>query len=134
VKIPPVKANKFQIEMLRKYAFFNFAKRYAINHKIGKDFQVEDAVMKEFREFLDSEKVQYTEADLKENEAWVRSSIKSELFVGAFGQRIGMQVQAEADPVVMKALELIPKAKELADTARKTIAARNHAQLPAQSD
>jgi len=134
VKIPPVKANKFQIEMLRKYAFFNFAKRYAINHKIGKDFQVEDAVMKEFREFLDSEKVQYTEADLKENDAWVRSSIKSELFVGAFGQRIGMQVQAEADPVVIKALELIPKAKELADTARKTIAAHNNTRLSAQSD
>ena len=131
VKIPPVKANKFQEEVLRKYAFFNFAKHYSIDHKIDQSFQVDDVVMQEFRKFLTDEKVPYTEKDLQENNDWVRSSIKSELFVGAFGQREGMQVQAEADPVVLKALELMPKAKELADTARKTIAERNQARLTA---
>jgi carboxyl-terminal processing protease len=132
VKIPPIKANKFQIGLLQKYAFFNFAKHYSLSHKIEKNFGVDDAVMKEFRDFLDSEKIPYTDKDLAENNGWVRSSIKSELFVGAFGQREGMQVQAEADPVVLKALELIPKAKELADNARRTIAEHNQARLAAE--
>jgi len=88
-------------------------------------------VLQEFRNFLNDAKLPYTEKDLVENNDWVRSSIKSELFVGAFGQQEGMRVQAEADPNVLKALELMPKAKELADNARKTINEHNQARLAA---
>jgi hypothetical protein len=35
-----------------------------------------------------------------------------------------LRVRAEADPQVLKALELLPKAKDLADTAKKVIAQR----------
>ncbi|MGC2209606.1 MAG: S41 family peptidase [Candidatus Korobacteraceae bacterium] len=131
VKIAPPKANKFQEELLRKYAFFNFAKHYSISHKVDRSFQVDDAVMKEFKDFLAENKLPYTDKDLAENNEWVRASIKSELFVGAFGQQSGMQVQAEADPVVLKALDLMPQAKELADNARKIIAEHNQARLAA---
>jgi carboxyl-terminal processing protease len=131
VKIAAPKANKLQEELLRKYAFFNFAKHYSISHKIDKSFQVDDGVLREFRSFLDENKIAYTDKELAENNDWVRSSIKSELFVGAFGQQQGMQVQAESDAMVLKALELIPKAKELADSARKTIAEHNQARLAA---
>ena len=134
VKIAPLKANKFQEEFLRKYAFFNFSKHYAITHKIDKSFQVDDAVLQEFRTFLNDAKLPFTEKDLVENNDWVRSSIKSELFVGAFGQQEGLRVQAEADPSVLKALELMPKAKELADNARRTIAEHNQARLTAPSN
>lgn len=134
VKIAPLKANKFQEELLRKYAFFNFSKHYSITHKIDKSFQVDDAVLQEFRTFLNDSKLPFTEKDLVENNDWVRSSIKSELFVGAFGQQEGLRVQAEADPSVLKALELMPKAKELADNARRTIAEHNQARLSAPSN
>ncbi len=134
VKIAPTKANKFQEELLRKYAFFNFSKHYSISHKIEKNFQVDDGVMQEFRAFLTEAKLPYTEKDLADNNEWVRSSIKTELFVGAFGQQEGMRVQAEADPNVLKALELMPKAKELSDNARKTIAERNQARRAASSN
>jgi len=134
VKIAPLKANKFQEELLRKYAFFNFAKHYSINRKIDKSFQVDDNVLQEFRNFLTDAKLPYAEKDLVENNEWVRSSIKSELFVGAFGQQEGMRVQAESDPNVLKALDLMPKAKELADNARKTIAEHNQARAAATSN
>jgi carboxyl-terminal processing protease len=131
VKIAPSKANKFQEELLRKYAFFNFSKHYSISHKIDKSFQVEDSVLQEFRNFLTDAKLPYTEKELVDNNDWVRSSIKSELFVGAFGQQEGMRVQAESDPNVLKALDLMPKAKDLAENARKTIAEHNQARLSA---
>jgi hypothetical protein len=79
-------------------------------------------------------KLPYTEKDLVDNNDWVRYSIKSELFVGAFGQQEGMRVQAEADPNVLKALDLMPKAKDLAENARKTIAEHNQARLGAPSN
>jgi carboxyl-terminal processing protease len=134
VKIAPTKANKFQEELLRKYAFFNFAKHYSISHKVDKSFQVDDIVLQEFRTFLTDAKLAYTEKDLIDNNDWVRSSIKSELFVGAFGQQEGLRVQAEADPNVLKALDLMPKAKELAENARKTIAEHNQARLAPPSN
>jgi len=134
VKFAPLKANKFQEELLRKYAFFNFSRHYSISHKVEKNFVVDDVVLQEFRNFLADGKLPYTEKDLLDNNDWVRSSIKSELFVGAFGQQEGMRVQAESDPNVLKALDLMPKAKDLAENARKTIAEHNQARLGAPSN
>ncbi len=132
VKIPNPKSNKFQDTVLEKYAFFNFSKHYVINHKVDKNFEVDDAVMQEFRKFLDEQKIPFTEADLAENNDWIRSNIKAELFINEFGQQEGMRVHAETDPEVQKALELMPQAKQLAENARKTIAQHNAARLTAQ--
>ena len=132
VKIASPKTNKFQDTLLEKYAFFNFAKHYVINHKVSKQFEVDDAVMQEFRKYLDEQKIPFTEADLAENNDWLRADIKAELFINEFGQQEGMRVHAEGDPEVQKALDLLPQAKQLADNAKKTIAQRNNARLTAQ--
>src|SRR5262245_15370145 len=125
VKIDPIKSNKFQDSMLQHYVFFNFAKRYVITHHPAEEkFEVDDALMTDFRKFMDEEKVQYSEADMLENMDWVKANIKSEIFVDAFGQQEGLKVRAETDPQVVKALELLPQARALAENARKVIAER----------
>ena len=128
-KIPTPKSNLFQDDMLQHYAFFNFAKHYMINHHPTKSFEVDDVVMQDFRKFLDSQNIPYTEADLVQNDDWVKSNIKSEIFIDAFGQDEGLKVRAEDDPEVIKALQLLPEAKQLAENARKIIAERNSARL-----
>jgi len=132
VKIASIKTNKFQDTLLQKYAFFNFAKHYVINHTVGKQFQVDDAVMQEFRKYLDDQKITFTEAELAENNDWIRGNIKAELFINEFGQQEGMRVHAESDPEVQKGLDLLPQAKQLADNAKHIIAQRNNARLTAQ--
>jgi carboxyl-terminal processing protease len=134
VVIPPIKSNKFQDTLLQKYAFFNFAKHYVISHKVTPSFQVDDAVMQEFRKYLDSQQITFTEAELAENNEWVRSNIKAELFVNEFGQQEGLKVHTETDPAVQKALDLLPKAKDLADNAKKTIAQHSNARMTAQQE
>ena len=129
INIPPIKTNPFQDQLLQKYAFFNFAKHYVINHKVTKQFEVDDQVMQEFRKFLDEQKIPFTEAELLQNNDWLRSSIKTELFINEFGQQEGMKVHTENDPAVKEALDLLPKAKELADNAKKVIAARNNSHV-----
>jgi len=124
IKIPPQKSNHFEDDLLTHYAFFNFAKHYVVTHHPTTSFEVDDATMLEFRKFLESENIPYTEADLLENNDWVRSNIKSEIFIDAFGQDEGLKVRAESDPEVVKALELMPQAKQLADNARRIIAQR----------
>lgn len=126
-KIAAQKGNHFQDSLLQKYAFFNFAKRYIIAHHPTKSFEVDEPVMQEFRKFLDEEKIPYTEAELIENNDWVRAQIKSEIFVDAFGQEEGLKVRAESDPQVLKALDLLPRARQLAENAKKIVAERNAA-------
>jgi carboxyl-terminal processing protease len=129
VKVDPIKGNHFQDTLLQHYAFFNFAKHYIVAHHITKSFQVDDSVMQEFRKSLDADKVPYTEADLLQNEEWVKSNLKSEIFVDAFGQEEGLKVKAETDPEVLKGLDLLPQARALAENARKVIADRNSGSL-----
>ncbi len=125
VPIAQVKSNHFQDAMLQHYAFFNFAKHYVVTHHPTKSFEVDDTTMQEFHKFLEEEKVPFTEADLVQNNDWIRSSIKSEIFVDAFGEEEGLKVRAENDPEIIKGLELLPQAKQLAENARKTIAERS---------
>jgi len=130
VKIDPIKSNHFQDQLVQHYAFFNFAKHYIVGHKVSKSLEVDDNILSEFRKSLEADKIPYTEADLVQNNDWVRSSIKSELFVDAFGQEEGLKVKAESDPEVIKGLDLLPQARALAENARKIIAERNSSALP----
>jgi len=128
VKVKPFKTTKFEDSLLVKYAFFNFAKHYLTNRHVDKNFEVNDAVMQEFRKFLDSQKIPYTEAELNEGLDYIKSNIKTELFISEFGQEEGLRVRAENDPQVVAALNQLPKAKELAENARKIVAQRAAAQ------
>ncbi len=124
VKFSEPKNSRFQDELLAKYVFFNFAKHYLVDHKISKNFVVDDPVMQDFRKFLSEQKISYSELDLMQANDWLRTRIKSELFVDEFGQDEGLKVGAENDPEVLKALELMPQAQKLAENARKVIAER----------
>src|SRR5215831_16261439 len=127
VKIPAIKTTRFEDTLLQKYAFFNFAAHYLNGRNIDKNFQVSDAVLQEFRKFLDAQKIPYTEAELNEGMDWIKSQIKAEMFIAQFGQQEGLRVRAETDPQVLSALNLLTKAKELADNAKHVLAQRSAA-------
>jgi carboxyl-terminal processing protease len=129
VKFDAPKSNHFQDTLLQHYGFFNFAKHYVINHKITKNFEVDENIMQEFRKSLEADNIPFTEADLLQNNDWIRSNIKSEVFVDAFGQEEGLKVKAETDPEVLRGLDLLPQARQLAENARKIVAERNSANI-----
>jgi carboxyl-terminal processing protease len=129
VKFATPKSDHFQNEMQIHYVFFDFAKRYLQNHKVQRDFTVDDQALQQFREFLNSEKVPWTEADLQQNLDWVKANIKGELFTEVFGVDSGLRARAEADPEVLKALELLPQAQQLTDRAQRIMASRDSRKL-----
>ncbi|GGA63803.1 hypothetical protein GCM10011507_14240 [Edaphobacter acidisoli] len=118
-KIAQPQANTFQDNMLRNYAFFNFTRSYLANRAITRDFTVDDAVMQQFKNFLKSQQIDYTDADLNSNLDWVKSNIKAEIFTSQFGQLEGLKVRAEWDPQIAKALTFLPEAQALADRSVK---------------
>jgi carboxyl-terminal processing protease len=129
VKVDPIKSNHFQDTLLQHYAFFNFAKHYIVSHHVTKGLEVDESLLQDFRKSLDADKVPYTEADFVQNNEWIRANLKSEIFVDAYGQEEGLKVKAETDPEVLKALDLLPQARQLAENARKIIAERNNTPL-----
>ncbi len=127
------KLNKFQQELFRFDVFYpaeagvgGFTRAYLGERPtITHDFSVDDNVMHEFRNYLSKHNVRYAEADLAENQDWVKRKIKQEVFMSTFGMQDGFKVLLEADPQVQKAVESIPDARALYQTARKIVAQRN---------
>ena len=56
-KIESPKSNHFQDELLYKDVFFHFAPVYVANHTVDKNFQVDDAVLAEFKRYLTSQNI-----------------------------------------------------------------------------
>ena len=88
--------------------------------------------MQEFRKFLDEQKITFTEADFAENNDWIRSNIKAELFINEFGQQEGMRSTPRPIPKCRRRWICCRRPKQLADNARKVIAQHNNARLTAQ--
>jgi carboxyl-terminal processing protease len=124
-KIPELKSNHFQDVLLQHYAFFNFSKHYLASHTVNKDMVVDDAVMQDFKSFLKSEKIDYTDQDVADNLGWEKAMIKRELFTSQFGQTLGMQVITEWDPQIQQALTFMPEALALEN---QTLAKESKAQ------
>jgi carboxyl-terminal processing protease len=123
VKLPAIKNDRFQDTLVQKYAFFDFARQYVVKHQVGKDFQVDDNTLLDFRKFLDNQKISFTEAELHQDKDWVSCYLRSEVVLDQFGETQSRLSRAQCDPAISKAMELMPKAKELADNTRKVIAA-----------
>jgi carboxyl-terminal processing protease len=117
-KIDTPKSVPMQDVLLEHYAFFNFGTHYMANRTVGKDFQVDDAVMTDFKQWLTSQHIPYTDADLAPIMDWVKANIKAEVFTRQFGQEEGLKVRANWDPMINKALDYLPQAKALESAAK----------------
>ena len=98
---------------LQQYAFFDFSKHYLATHSITKDMTVDPAMQQEFKDFLKSKKVDYTDTEFTDNLDWIKAMIKKEMFTSQFGQTMGNEVIAQWDPQVQKALAFLPEALAL---------------------
>ena len=118
-KIESPRSNPFENNLLVHGAFFNFTKHYLAHRDISKDFAVDDAVLNDFKGFLKSEKVDYSDADLSANLPWVKSNIKASLFTSQFGTNEGLRARIDDDPQVLKAITYMPEALALEQRSEK---------------
>jgi carboxyl-terminal processing protease len=118
-KIESPKNNHFQDELLYKDAFFHFAPVYVANHTVDKNFQVNDAVLGEFKKYLTSQNIPWTDADLNGVLDWVKIRIKEKIFTIQFGQLEGLRTLADWDPMIQKAVGYLPEAQALENTLHK---------------
>lgn len=128
-KIDTPRSDHFQDVLLEHQAFFNFATHYMSNHTVAKDFQVDDAVLTTFKQFLTGEQIPYTDQDFPPVLDWLKANIKAELFTSQFGQAEGLKVRAQWDPMINSAIGYLPQAQALEEKARQTDVQRASASL-----
>jgi carboxyl-terminal processing protease len=130
------KPDEFQQMLYRRGVFYSQQQgvgdftRYYLGEKpdITKDFVVNDAVVAEFRKYLDKQKIKYSDADIQANIVWLKWQIKREVFTSFFGLNDGYKVELQDDVQLEKAIDLIPQAKALYQNARKILAEREAGQ------
>ena len=120
-KIESPKNSHFQETLLYKDAFFHFAPVYLANRTVDRNFQVDAAVLAEFKKYLTGQNIPWTDADLNEVMDWVKIGIKDKIFTIQFGQLQGLRVRADWDPEIQKALTFLPEAQALEDHAHKVL-------------
>ncbi|MFP5236478.1 MAG: S41 family peptidase [Acidobacteriota bacterium] len=126
-KIPTPKSNHFQDDLLYRGTFFHFAPHYLANHTVGKDFEVNDAVMSDFKQYLTAQNVPFTDKDITDNLEWLKVNIKAELVGNQFGQLQKLLTLAQWDPMIQKAVTYLPEAQALEDHAHKVLAEKAQA-------
>jgi carboxyl-terminal processing protease len=134
VVVAEPKPNDFQEQLYRHNVFYpgtnplsvgGFSSWYLGAHPaVSRSFVADDAVLAEFRKYLDKQGVKYTDADIAANLDWIKHMIKLEVFTWTFGLNDGYKVQLEDDPQIDKAVESLPQARALYQNVRKIIAQR----------
>jgi carboxyl-terminal processing protease len=126
-KIDSPKSNHFQDQLMIKQVFFHFAPHYLANRTVDKSFQVDDAVLTEFKQFVTTQDIPVSESDITANADWLKVNIRKEILGSQFGQLQGLRIVADWDPEIQKALTFLPEAQALEDNAHKVLAQKAQA-------
>lgn len=111
--------------LLQHSAFFNFSKYYLGIHKsIAKDFTVDDAVLTEFKQFLEKEKISFSDQNMKDNLDFIKNRINIQLVGSIFGENEADRISIANDPLVLKAMDSMPQARELMAKAKHYLASK----------
>lgn len=107
------KNNKLMDDLFRKYAFFNFAKKYeAIEkssknsslEKLDRNFQVDEKIINNFKNFITSEKIEFTDeefiADLKQ----ISREIEREIRLALWGTEDAYKTYLKEDDLIKESL------------------------------
>ncbi len=82
------------------------------------DFPVTDPLFQAFKKFA-GDKFKFTSAQVDREREFVERTLRSELVTAAYGSQTSLQVTNEYDNQLLKAIDLLPQAKQLAMQSEK---------------
>ncbi|MFA9452738.1 MAG: S41 family peptidase [Candidatus Aminicenantaceae bacterium] len=112
--------------LLTQGSFFNYArhffekdtalsKRVVKNDSLPAGFEIDDAVVQDFREFVEelNLKYEFTSEEFEESLSQMKRELEKELPASFYGLQEGERMYRLSDPLVRKALEVLPEAEKL---------------------
>ena len=112
--------------LLARNSFKDFTEYYLGIHKtVQRSFVADDAVIQDFRKYLESHNVVITDQQIKDNLDFIKDHIQEQMILYVFGLDEMQKVAVANDPEVEKAFQQLPQAGELLANARKFMASRD---------
>jgi carboxyl-terminal processing protease len=127
-KFPPQMMNAFQrrVQFPIPGEFFHFGSVYfgADAPHLPQGWSPDDAVVDRFRDYLRQQGTIFTDAEFKDNRAWVEEELKIELYSRAFDKRSADHLGWANDPEVRQAVESLPRAHALLEQVKRAMLRR----------
>jgi carboxyl-terminal processing protease len=121
--IDPIFAFALELTKGRVAGFDSYKVQRAIDydHDLeATDFPVTDALFKEFKRFVAAKPLfKLTAEQLDRQRPFVEKQLRYELATAAYGSVAAVQVYNQSDPQIARAVEAMPRARELALAARR---------------
>jgi carboxyl-terminal processing protease len=105
---------KLAYRLVRQNLLFDFSVRYSNGHEnMERDFEVDDKMLSQFRDFLAQREFEYSAEEFDEAATYVAMRIKAQIGRLRWGAAEESRILAGADPQVQKALEVFDRAADL---------------------
>lgn len=112
--LPLLRPNEFMVNLrFRQSAFFRYAVQEKERFGIRPGEHADDVVMARFRAWALEQKLPISDKDWGANLEAMREQLSFEMQNVAFGVEAGFKLLCEKDPVILKALEVMPEAEAL---------------------
>jgi len=120
------KMDALEIQLAGKGAYFNFTRAYFGKHDthLPKDWMPDDQTIVEFHDYLLKEGYNFTEGQFLQDRDWIKRYLAKEMYVTAFNVDESDRIFNQTDPEVERAVDAMPKARALLETAKKVLVQR----------
>src|SRR5207302_353514 len=102
----------------RDYSSISFLDYYTHSNLETKNSEPDENLVNDFHQFMLKNNVTFTEGQFTENHDWIKQQLKREMYITAFSLEESQRVAVEQDPEILRAVDSLPKAKALLDTAK----------------
>jgi carboxyl-terminal processing protease len=103
----PEPMNRLRTVLDASASFTNFATEYLRDHQVTTGFEVTPEIIDQFRAFLSARQIRPGVAEWLPERNFVSNRLKTEIFNQAFSVEKGDEVEAQRDPVILKAIETL---------------------------
>lgn len=111
--------SKLETEVYTKGLNFDFVVKYTAVHKdIGKDFKVDDGVLREFSTYLKEKDITFTEMEFDSVQVAFAQRLQQDIFTNMWGLKEGYRVRVANDPLIHQAITLLKEVKASQDLFR----------------
>jgi carboxyl-terminal processing protease len=135
-KFESAKLDRLEAELFR-FGMFDFTRSYFGTHpaKLPANWMPDDQVLSQLRDFMEKRNAEkggapYPAADWTKDHEWIKRYLAKEMYTTAFDVDASDAMFSRTDPEVAKAVDLMPKAAGLIESAKKITAQRLKGQQP----
>ena len=123
VEFPDLGRTELQRRFETRRAFEGYAQRYCLAEpELESGWEPQRADIDAFQAYLRERAIPYTRHELAAEAAWVNRQLRKQIYTACLNVEEGWRAEAELDPAVRRAADLLPEARRLLDRVTESLA------------